>query len=360
MPRDEVLFYTGLPRLEIDGKEDTMAADLLTSMEMTESEGGMSSIELCFQNAAQVEGRGNDMPFESSSNDGLSLGAEIRVVAGDTHDPQEVFTGKITGLELVMDGEAPPRLIVLAEDALQAMRMIRRTKLYEDVTLDDIVNAVAADAGLQVVSAGLEQQIAREMQANETDLGFLRRVCARFDVDFQIVGEEMHISPRAFVDRGTRALEFGETLTVFRALADLADQVTGVTLSGWDHATAAYFDVEAGAGADKGPGQGQLGSAYLEEHFGDRVEHIGEIAVEGQDEGQAVADAMLAARQRRFVQVEGEVTGDPGLRVGCVLDITGVGERFENSYYVTHAKHRYSQASGYLTQFRAECAYFGG
>ena len=63
MPRDELLFYDGLPRLEIDGKEDTMAANLLSSMQMTESEGGLSSLELCFENAAQVEGRGGDMPF---------------------------------------------------------------------------------------------------------------------------------------------------------------------------------------------------------------------------------------------------------------------------------------------------------
>jgi phage protein D len=103
-----------------------------------------------------------------------------------------------------------------------------------------------------------------------------------------------------------------------------------------------------------------MGGDYLREHFTDRVEHIAEICVQSQDEGQAVADAMLAARQRRFVSVEGCVTGDPSLRVGTVVDITGVGPRFENSYYVTHAQHRYTRAEGYVTDFRAECAFFNG
>lgn len=357
---DEVLFYSALPRLEIEGQEDPMAANLLSSMEMTESEGGMSSIELCFDNAAQIEGLGNDMPFETDSNDGLALGTAIRVVAGDTHDPQEVFQGKITGLELVMDGASVPKLIVLAEDALQTARLKRRTKLHEQSTLDDLVNAVAQESGLQVVSAALDFPLEREMQANETDLGFLRRVCARFDVDFQIVGEEFHVSPRALVDRGTKQYEFGNTLTSIRALADLAGQVADVTLSGWDHASSRPFSVTSDSGADSGPGQGRKGSEFLAEHFSERHEHVGEIVVETQDEGQVVANAVLAARQRSFVSIEGSITGDPSLRVGTVVEITGVGPRFENSYYVTHVQHRFNRSSGYVTDFRAESAYFGG
>ena len=298
--------------------------------------------------------------FETDANDALALGAQIRLVAGDTHDPQEVFQGKISGLELVLDGASAPKLIVLAEDVLQSARLRRRTKVFEDVLLDDLISAVAQESGLQVVSAGLEQQLPREVQANETDLGFLRRVCARFDVDFQIVGEELHISPRAVVDRGTRQLEYGDTLTSFRAIADLADQVSKVTLSGWDHTSAQGFQVESGGGADAGPGQGRKGSEYLEEHFANRSEHVGELAVSSQDEGQAVADSMLAARQRRFVSVEGCVTGDPGLRVGTVVEISGVGPRFENAYYVTHCQHRFAKADGYVTDFRAESAHFGG
>lgn len=357
---DEVLFYSALPRLEIEGQEDPMAANLLASMEMTESEGGLSSIELCFDNAAQIEGRGNDMPFETDSNDGLALGTVIRVVAGDTYDPQEIFQGKITGLELVLDGASAPKLIVLAEDALQTARLKRRTKLHQQATLDDLVNAVAREAGLQVVAAELDFALEREMQANETDLGFLRRVCARFDVDFQIVGEELHVSPRALVDRGTKQYAFGDTLTSIRALADLAGQVTGVTLSGWDHAASRPFSVASGPGADSGPGQGRKGSEFLAEHFAARHEHVGEIVVATQEEGEAVANAIMAARQRRFVSIEGCVTGDPDLRVGTVVEITGVGPRFENSYFVTHAQHRFNRSSGYVTDFRAESAYFGG
>lgn len=359
-PSEALLFYTAIPRLEIDGQEDVMAAMLLESMEMTESEGGMSSLEMAFKNAANVENSGNEMPFETASNTAMSLGAEIRVVTGPHHDPQEIFVGQITGIELVMDGASVPRLIILAEDRLQTARLKRRTKLYKDMTLGQLVDAIAQESGLTVVAAALDVALAQEMQCNETDLGFLRRVCARFDVDFQIVGTELHISPRALVDRGSKTVEFGITLTSFRALADLAEQVSEVTLSGWDHAANRGFHIASGAGVQSGDGQGRKGHAFLDEHFSRRSEHIGEIAVSCREEGQAIADAMHSARQRRFVSAEGTVTGDPSLRVGTLLDVTGVGPRFENSYYVTHAQHHFSRDEGYLTDFRAECAFWGG
>ena len=48
------------------------------------------------------------------------------------------------------------------------------------------------------------------------------------------------------------------------------------------------------------------------------------------------------------------------LLVPQLVEITGVGPRFENSYFVTHAQHRFNRSSGYVTDFRAESAYFGG
>ena len=119
----------------------------------------------------------------------------------ENHDPMEIFKGLISGVELVMDGADAPQLIVLAEDKLQLARLARRTKLYEQSTLEDLVNEIASAHGLQVVAADLSFDLPQELQANETDLGFLRRICARFDVDFQIVGDEMHISPRALARR---------------------------------------------------------------------------------------------------------------------------------------------------------------
>lgn len=357
----EVLFYDATPRLEVEGTENAMAASLLETMEMSESEGGMTSIELAFTASADIAGVGNDLPFENGTNEDFTLGKTLRVVTGAQQDPQEVFQGQITGIELVLEESGPPRMIVLAEDGLRMACLKRRTKLYQDMSLGEVVEAIAQEHGLQVVAADLDFAFGNEMQANETDLGFLRRICARFDVDLQIVGEELHISPRALVDRGTRSLAYGETLISFRGLADISEQISQVTLSGWDHDSAQSFNVTSGTALQLGEGGGRTGDAVLAAEFSERSEHIAEIAVSNQEEAQTVADALHSRRARRFVSVEGKVTGDPALRVGTVVEIAGVGPRFENSYYVTHAQHRFTKSSGgYLTSFRAESAYWGG
>lgn len=355
----ELLYYDARPRLEIDGQEDVMAAGLLEAMEMTESEGGLVSMELRFLNVAQIEGGGMELAFEGAANDGLSLGRAIRVVAGDTHEPQEIFRGVISGLELVMDAAAPPALIVLAEDGLQAARMARRTRVFSDIGLDDLLRRVADGLGLRLVSAGFDRQLPLEVQLNETDLGFLRRLALRLGFDFQIVGEEFHVSPRAVVDRGELELRYADRLIAVRMLADLADQVTDVTISGWDPSASESFDV-TGEANDLGPGRGRTGSAILGEAMAERHEHAGAQSVQDRAEAQALAEAAASRRARRFVSVEGRATGDPRLRVGTRVAISGTGPRFDNTYYVTHAQHRYDRQEGYVTEFRAECAFFGG
>jgi phage protein D len=58
--------------------------------------------------------------------------------------------------------------------------------------------------------------------------------------------------------------------------------------------------------------------------------------------------------------VEGTAEGNPQIRVGTHVELTGLGDRFSNTYYVTRACHRYDLANGYETDFEAECAYWGG
>ncbi|MGA2412563.1 MAG: hypothetical protein ABSG46_19535, partial [Candidatus Binataceae bacterium] len=60
-----------------------------------------------------------------------------------------------------------------------------------------------------------------------------------------------------------------------------------------------------------------------------------------------------------FVSVEGTAQGNPGLRVGTQVNLSGVGGRFSNSYYVVRVCHRYDLEHGYYTDFEAECAFLG-
>jgi len=86
---------------------------------------------------------------------------------------------------------------------------------------------------------------------------------------------------------------------------------------------------------------------------------LAQYAAVDQPDAQALVDAEFAQRSRRFVVARGVAEGNPMLRVGTYLTLTGLGPRFSNTYYTTAAVHRFDTEKGYATEFTAECAYLG-
>lgn len=351
------IIYRARPTLRLAGAEDQRASELLIGMRMEETEGGMSAAELRFSNWASLTTGGAEYAFGAGAK--LKLGAEIAIYAGDEAQPREIFHGTITAVQGEYATGSPPEMTVLAEDALQRARMGRRSRLHRDKSPADVARAIAGDLGLTPVIAGLDTPVGTWAQLNESDLAFLRRLLGRFDGDLQIVGTELHVSPRGDVRRGALELELDSQLAKACIRVDLADQVTAITTRGWNAADGKAVSGKASGLTHGGPGQGRDGAALLSQMLGARSEHLGHVAVATDAEAQAVAEAAFDLRARRLVTLEGVTEGNAQLRVGAHCRVTGVDHRFENTYYVVHACHRYDVQDGYRSEFRAECAYLG-
>jgi phage protein D len=349
--------FSARPTLRIAGQEDARLSTLLTSMRMEEGEGGMSRLELRVTDWVATGGGRAELAFDANSQ--LKLGAELSVYAGDEAAPREIFSGKVSALEMVCNYGAPPELVVLAEDAVTAARRSRRTKVYADMAPADVVNAIAGDLGLTPSVTGLAAPQGTWAQLDETDLGFLRRLLARFDADLQVVGTRLQVAARKDVQRGTIDLALYGQLARVRLTADLAHQPTAVTVAGWNAKDGSAVKGEASAIANAGPGQGKSGLAWAQEAFGTRSEHLAAPAVFSTDEARAVAEAALDQRARSFVRAEGVAEGNAQLRVGSCVRLAGVSPQFDNTYYVVRACHLFDMTQGYRTEFGAECAYLG-
>jgi phage protein D len=353
-PLTEFAVYSPRPTLRVDDQEYPLVSELIVGLEVVEQEGGLSALELHLGNLASNTQNEAELAFERS--DPLRLGAGLAVYLGDQSGPREVFRGLITGLELRFEPDGAPDLVVLAEDAFQLARMQRRSLVHAQVTIKGLAEKLAAGLGLRPVVDGFTAQIGPQVQLNESDLAFLRRLLARYDGDLQVVGQELHVSPRGLVGRGSLDLEIHGQLRQARVLVDLAHQVTEVTVSGWNAARGERVKARS-TGAHLGPVTGQPGSALLATAIGGRSEHVAHLAVTTQEEAQALADAAFDRRARRLVTLEATVEGNPALRVGTHLNLSGLSNRFDNTYYVVRACHRYG-SSGYETDFQAECAFW--
>jgi|CXWL01.1.fsa_nt_gi phage protein D len=349
--------YSARPTVQIDQQSFAKVTELVLGLEVTEQEGGLSTLQLRLSNVASDPSGGANFAFDDASI--VALGKQIGVYTGDEMAPSEIFRGMITGIEAEFPEGGPPEMVVLAEDAMQQARMARRTKTHDDLSIRDLAQAIADQVGLTPVVTAFGEHVGTHVQFNESDLAFLRRVLDRYDGDVQVVGEELHVSPRQDVQRGTVELRLLSQLLRARVLVDLAQQVTKTTVAGWDVAQGARLTAE-NTGTHLGPGQGTTGTDALGQAAIDRTQHIGHLAVRTQAEAQAMADAAFDHRARRFVCLEGTAEGNPSIRVGTHVTITGMGARFDNTYYVTRACHRYDLEVGYRTQFEAQCAYWGG
>lgn len=343
--------YSSRPTIRVDEQDFERAGQLLIAMDMQEQEGGLSALQLRFSNIASDPEGGAGFAFEDESE--LSLGSRIVIYAGDQDAPQEIFRGIISGLEADFPESEPPELLVLAEDPLQSARLLRRTKTYENMSVADLAEEIASNLSLTPIISGFSDVISTWVQLNESDLAFLRRILRRFDGDLQVVTSELHVSPRKDVQRGELELELFSQLLSVKFIADLSHQVSEVTVSGWDAIRGQRISVTS-TGANLGPGEGRSGSQMLVAALGERSEHIGHIMVSTDEEARQLADTVFDQRARRFVCAHGRAEGNPGLRVGTHVRLTGVSQRFENSYYVVAACHQYDVNNGYQTHFKAE------
>lgn len=348
--------YSAIPTVQVDGNLNDKVTAQLLGMKMCEHEGGMSNLELRFSNFGSFAGGLADQVFEDGTI--LKLGAALTVYAGLVTSPTEIFRGKITALEAFFPSSGPPELMVLAEDALQAARMKRRTKSWDDASLSDIVQEIAGGLSLTPVTSGLDETIGSEQQLNESDLHFLRRLLARYDADLQVVAAELHATPRSQAQRNAIQLDMNGQLHEVRILADMAHQVTQVTATGWDYNQGKTISATSQT-TSLGPGSGQTGGSWLQQALSSRSEQLAQYATLTQSDAQALVDAEFAQRSRQFVVARGIAEGNPALRVGSYLTLTGLGPRFSNTYYTTATVHRFDTEKGYATEFTAECAYLG-
>lgn len=348
--------YNPRPVITVDGQRFSRVDELLQVLDMREQEGGLCALELRFSNIASDADGGAGYAFEDERE--IRLGSTIAVAAGDVADPQEIFRGIVTGFEAEFSESSPPELLVLAEDRLQLARMARRTAIYNDMTVADLVSEIAGRFNLQPQVTGLTDVSGNWVQFNESDLAFLRRSLRRFDADVQVVADRLEVAPVSEIQREVLELELYHDLRHVKFIADLAHQVTEVTSSGWNSARGQAVSGES-QGVNFGPGTGRRGAALLSEAVGQRSEHIGHIAVISDAEAQALTDTVFDQRARSFVRAEGTATGHPQIRVGSHLQLQGISSRFENTYYVVSTHHRYDVQGGYMTDFIAECSALG-
>jgi phage protein D len=346
MPADSA-FVAALPTVSVGSEDKPELSSQLLDLTVREDTLGLYRCEAEFGNWGAVSGR---LGFRYFDRVLLDFGKPFKVKLGDAL----LFDGRVMAMRAAFPEGAPPRLLVLADDRLQDLRMTRRTRTFADVADADVMRTIASDHSLTPdidVSGPTHKVLA---QVNQSDLAFLRERAHAVDAEIWVEGATLHAKKRAVRDAGTVELTWQNQLREFEVTADLAAQRTAVAVSGWDVSGKQAIRSEATASVIASELGGDTSGASILQAIAARKENLAHPVPVTSSEGQAAAEAFFRMSARRFVTGRGVAEPSTRLRVGSRVDLKELGPLFSGKYTVTAVRHRFDTAHGIRTEFEVE------
>lgn len=351
-------FYPSRPTLAVGGEEVPGLSEGLLSLAIEETTAGLFSCEANFGNWGAGPGAVGFLYFDRGV---LDFGKPLAVAIGDGDARAPVFEGRITALEGRYPRQRPPELTVLAEDRCQDLRMVRRTRTFEDVSDRDVFSEIAGEHGL-TPELDLDGPTHRTLaQVNQSDLAFLRDRARAIDAEVWVEGSKLFAQARARRTAAAKVtLSYGQGLRELDACADLAHQRSRLAIGGWDVAAKEAIDEEADDSALSAEINGGLsGARVLADALGERVERIVHEVPLTSDEARALAEARYRELSRRFLRAEGVSEGDARIKVATEVTLNGLGPLFDGPWYVHCVRHTFDPKNGFLTRFGCERPWLG-
>lgn len=343
--------------LSIDGEVRPELSTALLSVLVEETTEGLYRCEARFGNWGT---RGESLDYRYFDRELFDFGKTLTVRMGADEGEGEIFNGRISAIEGQFSATSPASILILAEDKLQDLRMVRRTRVFEDMSDADAFQQIAGDHGLQgeIDADGPTHTLLA--QVNQSDLAFVRERARWLDADVWIDGSTLHVQKRANRIQNSDdnlTLTLGRGLLEFSVSADLANQHTSVIVSGWDVSAKDQISYEADDGALGAElGSDDSGASILQSAFGARPDRLVHHVPLTSADAQALAEATFRAQARRFVYGTGMANGDSRLRVGTQVRMSGLGALFDGAYTLCEVRHVYARQAGggYHTEFMVE------
>ncbi|HET6703487.1 VgrG-related protein [Amycolatopsis sp.] len=296
----------------------------------------------------------------------FKVGAKVKlkVQTSDPEKPQDLVSGEVTAVAIDLDRHGTFTEVRGYDHAHRLFRG-RRVAAYPNMTIADVVRKVTQRAN---IPAGKIDNVkgfggrpnTQLSQDNVSDWEFLSRLAEAVGAQIAVrdgkLNFELPEKPSGAPSTTTKAtadplvLEAHRTLIALRASVTAAEQVPEVRVNGWDYenkqpVTATATPKNAGtevAGVDPVALAGKFASPPFLDAAAPR---------RAQGEADATAKALADRLGSACTELDGVAKGNPKLRAGAAVTLTGVGSPFSGKYTLTSTRHLFNADVGYTTEF---------
>ena len=283
------------------------------------------------------DGNAAAQDFAVSNEATFVPGTEIEITAGYHSDETSIFKGIILKHSLKIRSSSAPSLILDCRDKAVKMTVARKNKYYYDMKDSDAAEQIAGTYQLDTDVEDTTVQHPAIVQFDCTDWDFIvSRMEANGKLCYVDGGKLTTKKPDT---SGSTVLDavFGSTIMEFDADLDARNQYQSLKGKTWDYSNQAITSVDAeepGFDENGNIASSDIGSVLsITEYDLFSGEDIPE------DELQSLANARL--QKARLSRCRGRVRfrGFPGINPGDLINIGGVGDRFNGKVFISGVRH---------------------
>ena len=293
---------------------------------------------------------------------GFEIGKKLAIAVASEASPEGtlIVDGQITAVEAEIE---PDRTVTIVRgyDASHRLQHGTVTETHLDVTYGDIVGKIAQRRGLQQGESGSNTVVHEAVvQWNQTDWEFVSQLAAEIGHEVVVADGQLHLREPTDSTSGpssgdlraatARQLVVGGNVLRLRATVSGAEQVDEVQVRGWDYREKQAVEATAKTADGSRSAAAGTGSADLAGKLGGGTLVKVDLPVDSAETAQHAADSLVEQLGSAAVELDAVVHGNPDLRAGVSISLTGAGAPFDGQYVLTSVRHTYEPGNGYLTR----------
>lgn len=283
-----------------------------------------------------------DMPEQSfplSDAAHFKPGAKVTLKAGYGDGEDLIFSGIVVRHGLTIAGNNDARLVVECRDEAVKLTVGRKNSHHADKSDADVISALVSAHGLTATVSGAALQHGELVQHYCSDWDFLLSRAEANGCLVVVTDGSVAVGAPQTSGSAALAVKYGESLIDFQADIDARHQYASVQATAWDMKTQALVQSSAESPATLNA-QGNLDSQTLAQVLGlstlalQSGAPLSKAALDGWAKAQQLKSGLARLRGRMRFQ------GSALAAVGGLIDLQGVGQRFNGTVFVTGLTHQ--------------------